>query len=93
MREVVELRPGERRYTLRTADGAEFEAAAVVLAGGVSYRRLEIPALAALEGTGVFYGASGGRREGARRAAGLRRRRRQLGRPGGDAPRPAGRSR
>jgi thioredoxin reductase (NADPH) len=58
MREVVELRPGERRHTLRTADGAEFEAAAVVLASGVSYRRLEIPALAALEGAGVFYGAS-----------------------------------
>jgi thioredoxin reductase (NADPH) len=58
MREVVELRPGERRHTLRTADGAEFEAGAVVLAGGVSYRRLEIPALAALEGAGVFYGAS-----------------------------------
>ena len=58
MREVVELRPAGRRYTLRTADGAEFEAAAVVLASGVSYRRLEIPALAALEGAGVFYGAS-----------------------------------
>lgn len=58
MREVVELRPGEGRHTLRTADGAEFEAGAVVLAGGVSYRRLEIPSLAALEGTGVFYGAS-----------------------------------
>ncbi|MGC1851716.1 MAG: FAD-dependent oxidoreductase, partial [Solirubrobacterales bacterium] len=58
MREVVELRPGEGRHTLRTADGAEFEAAAVVLAGGVSYRRLEIPSLAGLEGTGVFYGAS-----------------------------------
>ncbi len=58
MREVVELRPGEGGHTLRTADGDEFEAAAVVLASGVSYRRLEIPALAALEGAGVFYGAS-----------------------------------
>ncbi len=58
MREVVELRPGEGRQTLRTADGAEFEAAAVVLASGVSYRRLEIPSLAAFEGAGVFYGAS-----------------------------------
>jgi thioredoxin reductase (NADPH) len=58
MRDVIELRRGERRHTLRTADGAEFEAAAVVLACGVSYRRLEIPALAALEGAGVFYGAS-----------------------------------
>jgi thioredoxin reductase (NADPH) len=58
MREVVELRPGGRRHLLRTADGAELEAGTVVLAGGVSYRRLEIPALAALEGAGVFYGAS-----------------------------------
>jgi thioredoxin reductase (NADPH) len=58
MRDVVELRAGERRHTLRTADGAEFEAGAVVLASGVSYRRLENPALAALEGSGVFYGAS-----------------------------------
>jgi thioredoxin reductase (NADPH) len=59
MRDAVELRPGERRHTLRTADGAEFAVSAVVLASGVSYRRLENPALAALEGVGVFYGASG----------------------------------
>ncbi len=58
MRDVVELRPGEHSHTLRTADGAEFEAGAVVLASGVSYRRLQNPALAALEGAGVFYGAS-----------------------------------
>lgn len=58
MREAVELRPGKRLHTLRTADGAEVETAAVVLAGGVSYRRLEIPGLAAREGSGVFYGAS-----------------------------------
>jgi thioredoxin reductase (NADPH) len=58
MREVVELGSGEQRHTLRTADGTELEAAAVVLASGVSYRRLEIPSLAALEGVGVFYGAS-----------------------------------
>jgi thioredoxin reductase (NADPH) len=58
MRDVVELRPGEHSHTLRTADGAEFEAGAVVLASGVSYRRLQNPALAGLEGSGVFYGAS-----------------------------------
>jgi len=58
MREAVELRPGERLHTLRTADGAEVETATVVLAGGVSYRRLETPSLAGLEGSGVFYGAS-----------------------------------
>jgi thioredoxin reductase (NADPH) len=58
MRDAVELRPGDRSHTLRTADGAEFEAGAVVLAAGVSYRRLQNPALAELEGSGVFYGAS-----------------------------------
>ena len=51
MWEVVELRPGERCHLLRISDGTEIEASAVVLACGVSYRRLEIPALAALEGT------------------------------------------
>jgi len=58
MREAVELLPGTRHHTLRTADGTEIEAGAVVLASGVSYRRLEIPVLAGLEGAGVFYGAS-----------------------------------
>jgi len=58
MREVTELIPGERRHRLRVSGGGEVEATAVVLAGGVSYRRLEIPALAKLEGSGVFYGAS-----------------------------------
>jgi thioredoxin reductase (NADPH) len=58
MRNAVELRPGAERHVLRTADGSQFEAPAVVLACDVSYRRLEIPALAELEGAGVFYGAS-----------------------------------
>jgi thioredoxin reductase (NADPH) len=58
MREVVELRPGERRHVLRTSDGAEIETTAVLLASGVSYRRLETPSLSCLEGEGVFYGAS-----------------------------------
>jgi thioredoxin reductase (NADPH) len=58
MREATELVPGERHHTVRTADGAEIETTAVVLASGVSYRRLETPSLAALEGSGVFYGAS-----------------------------------
>ena len=43
---------------LKTSDGAEIEAVAVLLASGVSYRRLEIPTLSCLEGEGVFYGAS-----------------------------------
>ena len=58
MREVVEMRPGERRHLLRTADGTEIETVSVLLASGVAYRRLEIPSLSCLEGEGVFYGAS-----------------------------------
>jgi thioredoxin reductase (NADPH) len=57
MREVTELIPGERGHRLRIGED-EVEARAVVLASGVSYRRLEIAALAGLEGSGVFYGAS-----------------------------------
>src|SRR5262245_13954387 len=38
-------------------DGSEAQARAVVIASGVSYRRLGIPELEALAGAGVFYGA------------------------------------
>jgi thioredoxin reductase (NADPH) len=46
----------ERVITL--ADGTEVRSRAVVIATGVSYRRLGIPALDALIGAGVFYGAA-----------------------------------
>jgi thioredoxin reductase (NADPH) len=38
-------------------DGSETQARAVVIATGVSYRRLQIPELEGLAGAGVFYGA------------------------------------
>jgi thioredoxin reductase len=38
-------------------DGSEAHARAVVIASGVSYRRLQVPELEALAGAGVFYGA------------------------------------
>jgi len=60
MREVAALAPGEERHLLRIAGGEEAAARAVVLALGVSYRRLDVPGLAELEGSGVFYGASTG---------------------------------
>jgi thioredoxin reductase (NADPH) len=44
---------------VRTADGTEVEARAVVIASGVTWRRLDVPALEALVGRGVFYGAAG----------------------------------
>ena len=46
----------ERITTL--ADGTEVRSRAVVIATGVSYRRLGIPSLDALTGAGVFYGAA-----------------------------------
>ena len=46
----------ERVITL--ADGTEVRSRAVIIATGVSYRRLGIPALDALIGAGVFYGAA-----------------------------------
>ena len=41
-------------------DGGELEARALLVATGVSYRRLEVPGLDELTGRGVYYGASAG---------------------------------
>jgi thioredoxin reductase (NADPH) len=41
------------------ADGSRTTARAVLIAAGVAYRRLQIPALDRLIGVGVFYGAAG----------------------------------
>jgi thioredoxin reductase (NADPH) len=48
---------GELRV-VTLADGTEIPGRAVVIATGVSYRRLGIPELEALNGSGVFYGAA-----------------------------------
>ena len=58
MRDVVSLRPAEGGSRSRSQGGDEVTAPAVVVATGVAYRRLDIPELEALVGTGVFYGAS-----------------------------------
>jgi thioredoxin reductase (NADPH) len=52
------VRGAER--VVRTAEGGEVRARAVVLATGVEWRRLGVPSLEALLGNGVFYGAGGG---------------------------------
>ena len=49
---------GQRRL-VRVSDGSEVAAEAVVVASGVSWRRLGVPRLEALVGAGVFYGAAG----------------------------------
>jgi len=58
MREVTGLRTEGTHHVVTIADGSEVAARAVVLATGVRYRRIEAPALLALTGKGVFYGAS-----------------------------------
>ncbi|HLK76503.1 MAG TPA: FAD-dependent oxidoreductase [Streptosporangiaceae bacterium] len=57
-RDVVglEVRGSARRVTF--ADGASIDAHTVILATGVSYRRLEAPGLEALTGRGVYYGSA-----------------------------------
>jgi thioredoxin reductase (NADPH) len=58
MRKVTALRSSGRGHTVVISDGTEVTAPTVILATGVSYRRLEIPSLEGLTGRGVFYGAS-----------------------------------
>ena len=57
-REVTGLRSSDGMHVISLDGGEEVETSSVVLAMGVSYRRLEIPGLEELEGSGVFYGSS-----------------------------------
>jgi thioredoxin reductase (NADPH) len=50
-------RRGDRRV-VRMLDGTEVSASAVVIATGIEWRRLGVPRLEALVGSGVFYGAA-----------------------------------
>jgi thioredoxin reductase (NADPH) len=52
------LRPDGAEMVVTLAGGSEVRSRAVVVATGMSYRRLGIPALDALAGAGVFYGAA-----------------------------------
>ena len=58
MREATELREDNGRLVLTVSEIGEVSAPAVVLASGVSYRRLGVPGLERLIGAGVYYGAS-----------------------------------
>ena len=53
----IEVRGADR--IVHVTDGSTVTARAVVLASGVAWRRLSVPALEALVGAGVFYGAAG----------------------------------
>ena len=58
LREVTGLRAADGVHVATISDGSEIEARSVVLAMGVTYRRLGIPSLEELVGKGVFYGSS-----------------------------------
>jgi thioredoxin reductase (NADPH) len=55
-RETSLLQPGHPWHTLTLAEGEQVRARAVVIATGVTYRRLGVPVLEGLVGRGVFYG-------------------------------------
>jgi thioredoxin reductase (NADPH) len=52
----LEVRGSARRVSF--ADGTSIDAHTVILATGVSYRRLDVPGLAGLTGRGVYYGSA-----------------------------------
>jgi len=58
MRQVQSLSKDAVHYRLRLSDGGALAARTVIIATGVAYRRLGIPALEDLQGRGVFYGAA-----------------------------------
>ena len=58
MRAVVDLEVGDGQFELELEDVGRVTARSVVLANGVSYRRLQVPALEELAGKGVYYGAN-----------------------------------
>ena len=57
-KEVTEIGIHGRRFELTISDGSTVEAASVILAMGIEYRRLETPGLDRLLNAGVFYGSS-----------------------------------
>lgn len=57
-REVTGLEVNGASRTVRFSDGSAVAAHSVILATGVSYRRLDAPGLTDLTGCGVFYGSA-----------------------------------
>src|SRR5688572_5013615 len=57
-REVTSLEPREGSTTLNLSDGTSVSALSVIIATGVTYRRLEAPGCDQLMGRGIYYGAA-----------------------------------
>ena len=58
MRDVEGLGIEDDAYVLKLSDGTEARSNCVIIASGVTYRRLNIESIDALQGRGVFYGAA-----------------------------------
>jgi len=56
--EVSKLRVEAGSKFLTLADGTEIGAKALIIATGVSYRRLDVPGMDRVQGAGVYYGAA-----------------------------------
>ncbi|HVX28870.1 MAG TPA: FAD-dependent oxidoreductase [Nitrolancea sp.] len=59
MQNAARLDVGHPHHVITLTDGSQTVARAIIIATGVEYRRLDIPALDRLIGAGVFYGAPG----------------------------------
>jgi thioredoxin reductase (NADPH) len=59
MREVTRIEAAGSGFVVDVAGVGEVSARAVVLAQGVSYRRIGVPSIDALVGAGVYYGSTG----------------------------------
>jgi thioredoxin reductase (NADPH) len=58
MRRVTGLRRAGHEIVVNLSCGQDVTAKSVIIATGASYRRLDVPSLEALSGSGVFYGAA-----------------------------------
>lgn len=56
--EAVRLATDDSAKVVSLADGTEIRCKAMVIATGVSYRKLDVPGMARLQGAGVYYGAA-----------------------------------
>src|SRR5882724_4220959 len=57
-RTAVRFNCDERPYKVHLSDGEVVQTRTIVIATGVRYRRLEVPALSRFEGAGIFYSAT-----------------------------------
>ena len=57
-RRATAIRPAGTEYVVELDGGRELTARTVLISTGVTWRRLDVPSLEAMQGAGVFYGAA-----------------------------------